>query len=92
MDIKEIKFEDEGKEMAEWAIEMTRNILNRKSLGKLVGYCVDGSELDFVTSRGKKISIIGHWDVLKIFVDKQMKFKQEYKKIYKNHIPEFRFV
>ena len=91
MNIKEIEFEDEGREMAEWAIEMTRIILNRKRLGKLVGYCVDGSELDFVTSRGKKISILGHWDVLTIVVDKQIKFKQEYKKIYNNGL-KFKFV
>lgn len=82
MDIKQIEFENGGKEMAEWAIEMALSILNRKRLGKLTGCSVDGRELDFVTSRGKKIQILGHWDILKIYVDKKCKFSCEYRTHY----------
>lgn len=91
MKIEEIEFEETGKEMAEWAVSMTKNILNRKRLGELVGCSLDGRELDFFTPRGKKITILGNWDVLKIYVDKQLKFSHEYKMIYKSHIPEFKF-
>ena len=91
MKIEEIEFEETGKEMAEWAINITKEILGRKSLGKLVGCSLDGRELNFITRRGNKITILGHWDVLKIYVDGKLKFKHEYRMIYNNYIPKFEF-